>query len=287
MLERAQTLYEEMDRRRSVRMFLPDPVPRELVELAIMTASTAPSGAHRQPWKFVLAGDAGIKRQIRQAAEEEERNNYEGGRLPAHWREAIEPLGTGAAKPYLETVPWLVVLFEERHGFNPDGTIRHNYYGKESVGIAAGLFITALHHMGLATLTHTPSPMAFLSRLLGRPDNERPFCLFPVGYPDPECLVPDLQRKPLQRGDGGAETLIGLGSRMSGFPVVHSPAPAFTWAMPRGRGCARQPGKARRKAPGPPPTPGTDRHDPPAERGHYHRQAIPTAEADTHNSQSL
>lgn len=197
MRERALDLYEEMDRRRSVRMFAPDPVPLEVVELAIRTASTAPSGAHRQPWRFVVIGDPEVKRQIRQAAEIEEQANYEGGRMPAHWREAVAPLGTDANKSYLETAPWLVVLFEERHGYNPDGSIRHNYYVKESVGIAAGLFIASLHHMGLATLTHTPSPMAFLTRILGRPQNERPFCLFPVGYPDPECVVPDLSRKPL------------------------------------------------------------------------------------------
>jgi iodotyrosine deiodinase len=197
MADKALLLYEEMSRRRSVRMFAPDPVPRELIELAVMTASTAPSGAHRQPWRFVVTGDPGVKRQIREAAEVEERANYEGGRMPDHWREAVAPLGTDSDKSYLETAPWLVVLFEERHGYNPDGSIRHNYYVKESVGIAAGLFIAALHHMGLATLTHTPSPMAFLTRVLGRPHNERPFCLFPVGYPDPDCVVPDLTRKGL------------------------------------------------------------------------------------------
>ena len=198
MMEQARLLFEEMSRRRSVRMFAPDPVPRELIELAIMTASTAPSGAHRQPWKFVLVGDPEVKSQIRHAAEIEEKANYEGGRMPDHWREAVAPLGTDANKSYLETAPWLVVLFEERHGYNRDGSIRHNYYVKESVGIAAGLFIASLHHMGLATLTHTPSPMAFLTQVLRRPRNERPFCLFPVGYPDPECVVPDLKRKTLE-----------------------------------------------------------------------------------------
>lgn len=199
MLERARQFYTEMDRRRSVRMFSAQPVAKELVELAVMTASTAPSGAHRQPWKFVVTGDSGLKRRIRVAAEEEERTNYEGGRLPAHWLEAVEPLGTDADKSYLETVPWIVVLFEERHGYQPDGSIRHNYYVKESVGIAAGLFLAAIHHMGLATLTHTPSPMAFLSTVLGRPKNERPFCLFPVGSPADGCVVPDLFRKALDQ----------------------------------------------------------------------------------------
>ncbi len=196
-LNRAVSFFEEMDRRRSVREFSDEPVPRRLVELAIQTASTAPSGAHRQPWTFVLTGDAGIKTAIREAAEDEERENYEGGRIPPHWREALEPLGTDWRKPFLEAVPWIVVLFEQRYGINPDGSQRHNFYVKESVGIAAGIFVAALHHMGLATLTHTPSPMAFLTRVLGRPENERPFCLFPIGYPAEDCTVPDLTRKPL------------------------------------------------------------------------------------------
>lgn len=196
-LARAKAFYEEMDSRRSVRHFSERPVPRELIELAVATASTAPSGAHRQPWTFVLVDDGATKREIRIAAEEEERQNYEGGRMPPHWREALEPLGTDWRKPYLETVPWIVVLFEQRHGVREDGSIEHNFYVKESVGIAAGLFVTALHHVGLATLTHTPSPMAFLRTLLERPERERPFCLFPIGYPADECRVPDLRRKPL------------------------------------------------------------------------------------------
>lgn len=196
-LSRADSFYDEMDRRRSVRFFSDEPVPRHLIEQAIRTASTAPSGAHRQPWRFVVTGDPEVKRRIMEAAEEEERTNYEGGRLPEHWREALEPLGTDWHKPFLETVPWIVVMFEERYGVKPDGSKRHNFYVKESCGIAAGIFIAALHHMGLATLTHTPSPMAFLTRLLGRPDNERPFCMFPIGYPAEDCVVPDLRRKPL------------------------------------------------------------------------------------------
>lgn len=198
-IARADSFYEEMDRRRSVRFFSDAPVPRHLIEQAIRTASTAPSGAHRQPWRFVVTGDPEIKRQIRQAAEEEERINYEGGRLPEHWREALEPLGTDWHKGFLETVPWVVVMFEERYGVDEDGSRRHNFYVKESCGIAAGLFIAALHHMGLATLTHTPSPMAFLTKLLGRPENERPFCMFPIGYPADDCVVPDLRRKPLDQ----------------------------------------------------------------------------------------
>ena len=196
-LQKAEDFYQEMDRRRSVRFFSDDPVPRELVELAIKTASTAPSGAHKQPWTFALTSDPDIKRQIRLAAEDEERINYEGGRLPAHWREDLEPLGTDWRKPFIETVPWVVVLFEQRFGLGPDGERRHHYYVKESVGISAGIFIAALHHMGLATLTHTPSPMKFLTKLLGRPNSERPFVLFPIGYPASDCVVPDLKRKPL------------------------------------------------------------------------------------------
>lgn len=194
---RADSFYEEMDRRRSVRFFAEDAVPRHLVEQAIRTASTAPSGAHRQPWTFVLTGDPEVKRQIREAAEEEERINYEGGRLPDHWREALEPLGTDWRKEFLETVPWIVVLFEQRYGLDESGEKLHHFYVKESCGIAAGIFIAALHHMGLATLTHTPSPMAFLTKLLGRPANERPFCMFPIGYPADDCVVPDLRRKSL------------------------------------------------------------------------------------------
>ncbi len=199
MTRRASEFYSEMAQRRSVRTFSADPVPLPLVERAVHAASTAPSGAHRQPWTFVVVGDPATKRSIRQAAEDEERENYEGGRLPDHWRGALEPLGTDWRKQYLETVPWIVVLFEQRYGVDDAGARIHHFYVKESVGIAAGIFITALHHIGLATLTHTPSPMAFLSRLLGRPENERPFCLFPVGYPAADCEVPDLSRKPLDQ----------------------------------------------------------------------------------------
>ena len=197
MLERARAFQEELDRRRSVREFSSDPVPRELIEIAIRSASTAPSGAHRQPWRFVVVGDPAVKREIRVAAEEEERESYLGGRMPPEWLEALAPLGTSWEKPFLETVPWLVVVFEEMFQLLPDGSKRKNYYPKESVGIACGLFLAALHHMGLATLTHTPSPMAFLSRILGRPANEKPFILFPVGYPAAGAEVPDLRRKSL------------------------------------------------------------------------------------------
>ena len=196
-LARGRALFAEMDARRSVRFFTSEPVPREAIELAIRTASTAPSGAHRQPWTFVAISDPALQREIRIAAEAEERESYLGGRMPAEWLEALAPIGTTWEKPFLETVPWLVVVFEELYGLAPDGTKRKNYYPKESVGIACGLFIAALHRMGLATLTHTPSPMAFLSRILGRPANEKLFILFPVGYPAPDATVPDLKRKTL------------------------------------------------------------------------------------------
>jgi nitroreductase len=197
-LRRARDFHAEMEGRRSVRFFSPEPVPRELIEIAIRTASTAPSGAHRQPWRFVVVGDPDLKREIRAAAESEEYESYIGGRMPAEWLEALAPLGTSWEKPFLETVPWLVVVFEELYGLDAEGRKRKNYYPKESVGIACGLFIAALHHMGLATLTHTPSPMAFLSRLLDRPANEKPFILFPVGYPAADAEVPDLKRKALE-----------------------------------------------------------------------------------------
>lgn len=194
--QRAADFYALMDRRRSVREFTDQPVPREWVETAIRTASTAPSGAHRQPWKFVAISDPEIKRRIRIAAEEEEKNTYE-NRMSDEWREALAPLGTDWRKPFLEVVPWIVVVFEELYAVEPDGSKRKNYYVPQSVGLACGLFIASLHSMGLATLTHTPSPMGFLSEILGRPKNEKPYILFPIGYPADGATVPDLTRKPL------------------------------------------------------------------------------------------
>jgi nitroreductase len=197
MRRRAEAFYAEMNARRSVRHFSPDPVPRELIETAIRTASTAPSGAHRQPWKFVAVSDPAVKRKIRIAAETEEKESYE-RRMPDEWLEALEPLGTTWEKPFLEIVPWIVVVFEERHGVKPDGGVKKHYYVRESVGIACGLFIAALHRMGLATLTHTPSPMKFLSEILNRPANETPYILFPIGFPAEGCQVPSLKRKSLE-----------------------------------------------------------------------------------------
>jgi len=194
---RGRDFLDLMDARRSIREFSDEPVPRELIEVAVATANTAPSGAHQQPWTFVAVSDPEVKHRIRIAAEEEERENYEGGRLPDAWREAIAPLGTTSDKAFLDIVPWIVVVFAQKSTPMADGTLRKNYYVNESVGIACGLFIASLHSMGLATLTHTPNPMGFLTQILGRPATERPYILFPVGYPAPGCEVPDLARKPL------------------------------------------------------------------------------------------
>jgi len=194
---RADEFHQLMDARRSVRMFDDRPIPRDLIETAIMTASTAPSGAHMQPWTFVAIADPALKKQIREAAEEEERINYLDNRMNDEWQEALAPLGTDHHKEFLEIAPWIVVLFEQRYGQRADGSKRTHYYVKESVGIAAGMFVTAIHQMGLVTLPHTPSPMAFLRRVLDRPETERPFVLFPVGHPLPGVRVPDLARKPI------------------------------------------------------------------------------------------
>ncbi|MEM1041478.1 MAG: nitroreductase family protein [Bacteroidota bacterium] len=193
---RAEAFFQEMDRRRSVRDFTDRPVPRRLIELAIQTAGTAPSGAHKQPWTFVAVSDPGMKRRIREAAEEEERSFY-AERASPEWLDALAPIGTDWEKPFLETVPWIVVLFAQSTGLDAAGEKEKHYYVQESCGIAAGLFIAALHRMGLATLTHTPSPMRFLSDLLGRPSRERPYILFPVGYPAEDATVPDFGRKTL------------------------------------------------------------------------------------------
>jgi nitroreductase len=194
---RAESFYREMRRRRTTRQFSTEPVPRELIESAIRTAGTAPSGAHQQPWTFVAVADPGLKRQIREAAEREEHEFYH-GRAPAEWLEALAPLGTDEHKTHLTDAPWVVVLFRQVHGVRPDGSKRTHYYTQESCGIAAGFFIAAVHLMGLVTLTHTPNPMGFLGELLGRPDHERAMLVMPVGYPAPDAEVPDLQRKALE-----------------------------------------------------------------------------------------
>ena len=196
-LTRARSFFDEMNQRRTTRHFASEPVPRELIELAIRTAGTAPSGAHQQPWTFVAVSDAVLKRRIREAAEEEERANYT-GRMPPDWLKAVAPLGTDKHKPHLTDAPWVVVVFRHIFGLEADGSKRTYYYTQESCGIAVGLFISAIHHMGLVTLTHTPSPMGFLATLLERPENEKAFLLMPVGYPASDARVPDLRRRTLE-----------------------------------------------------------------------------------------
>lgn len=194
-LARAEELLHELTARRSCRFFSAEPVPRDLIERVIGVAHTAPSGANRKPWRFVVVDDPELKRAIRAAAEKEERENYD-RRFPQEWLDALKPIGTDANKPFLEIAPFLVVLFRI-DWVSIDGQRVHNYYPSESTGIAAGMFLMACQQVGLATLTHTPSPMGFLRDLLGRPANEKPYLLIPVGYPDADCEVPDLPKKPL------------------------------------------------------------------------------------------
>lgn len=195
MEARARAFYEEMRLRRTVRDFSDRPVDRAVLEWAVAAAGTAPSGAHKQPWKFVLVGDAPRKAAIREAAETEERENYE-RRMPAEWLADLAPFGTDWHKPFLTTCPWLLVVFAETYGRTEIGKSKH-YYVTESVGIATGMLLAALHRAGLATLTHTPSPMGFLNEVLDRPENERAFLLIALGYPAESCRVPNLKRKTL------------------------------------------------------------------------------------------
>jgi iodotyrosine deiodinase len=196
MAARARDFAEEMSRRRTVREFSHRAVPRGLIEDCLRAAGTAPSGANQQPWHFVAVSDAGIKRRIREAAEAEEREFY-AHRAPPEWLEVLRPLGTDANKPFLEVAPWLIAVFIRRFERLPDGSKRKHYYTDESVGLATGLLLAAVHHAGLVALTHTPSPMKFLNEILGRPKElERPFLLLVVGYPAPEAEVPDIARRP-------------------------------------------------------------------------------------------
>ncbi len=197
MLQRARGFFDEMNARRTTRHFSAEPVARELIEYAIRTAGTAPSGAHQQPWTFVAIADAVTKAAIREAAERAEYDFYH-GRAPREWLDALAPLGTDEHKAHLTDAPWVVVLFRHAHGVDADGAKRNYYYTQESCGIAAGLFMAAIHHAGLVTLTHTPSPMGFLSGALNRPSHEKAFLVMPVGYPAPDARVPDLSRKPLE-----------------------------------------------------------------------------------------
>lgn len=193
-LERARALRELLAGRRTVRDFSARPVPAEIIRECVITAGQAPSGANRQPWHFEVVGDPVLKRRIREAAEAEEQEFY-GQRAPEDWLEALAPLGTDADKPFLETAPWLIAIFEQRHGLDADGQKIKHYYTKESVGLATGFLIAALHNAGLASLTHTPSPMGFLNEILERPASEKPFLLLVVGYPAEGAEVPDIQRK--------------------------------------------------------------------------------------------
>jgi nitroreductase len=196
MIRRAAEFYDDLRRRRTVRDFAERPVPREIIEDCLRAAGTAPSGANLQPWHFVAVSDPGIKARIRVAAEKEEREFY-GGRAPQEWLDALAPLGTRPEKPFLETAPYLIAIFVQRYGLEGDGAQVKHYYAMESVGIATGMLITAIHHAGLASLTHTPSPMKFLNDILERPENERPFLLLVVGYPAPDAKVPEISRKDL------------------------------------------------------------------------------------------
>jgi nitroreductase len=196
MAERAADCAREVARRRSVRDFSARPVPCAVIEDCLRAAGSAPSGANMQPWHFVVVSDPAVKRRVREAAEAEERAFY-AGRAPDEWLAALAPLGTDWQKPFLEVAPYLIAVFAQAHGFGADGQKINHYYVQESVGIAVGFLIAALHHAGLATLTHTPSPMGFLRELLGRPVNERPYVLLVVGYPAPGAQVPDIQRKAL------------------------------------------------------------------------------------------
>jgi len=196
IVSRLREEYELANSRRTVRMFSEEPVPREAIEHALLIAGTAPSGAHRQPWHFVAINDPETKRQLRARVEEEERVFYEKRATP-EWLEALRPLGTDFVKEHITTAPWVIVVFREDFGFTADGRRIKNYYMTESVGIAVGFLIQALHRAGLATLTHTPAPMTFLREICGRPANEKPFVLMPVGYPHENAEVPDLARKSL------------------------------------------------------------------------------------------
>lgn len=196
MLLRSEKHFEYYDKRRTVREFSDKAIPEEVLENIILSASTAPSGAHKQPWTFCIVTNPGIKKQIREAAEKEEFDSYN-GRMPGEWLEDLAPLGTDWKKPFLETAPALIIIFKRSYEFVNDKK-KNNYYVSESVGIACGYLLEAIHYCGLVALTHTPSPMNFLSKVLNRPENEKPYLLVPVGYPLETTMVPDIHRKPLE-----------------------------------------------------------------------------------------
>jgi len=194
MIQRSQEFLTWADQRRSVRDFSSKAVPKEVMENILMAASTAPSGAHKQPWKFCLISNAELKSKLRALAEEEERKSYE-GRMSESWLKDLEPLGTNAIKDFIDVAPWIVVVLKKAYDFGEDGTKKNNYYVSESVGLASGFLLMAIHNAGLVALTHTPSPMNFIAKALNRPENERPFLLLPVGFPAKDAKVPDLVRK--------------------------------------------------------------------------------------------
>ncbi|MFZ1798427.1 MAG: nitroreductase family protein [Chitinophagaceae bacterium] len=197
MEKRSSAFLKWMNERRTVREFSEKQIPQKVIDDILLTASSAPSGAHRQPWFFCAVKDPGIKKIIRTEAEKEEYESYH-GRMPAEWLDALKPLGTDWEKPFLETAPWLIVVFKRSYEYGDNKKKLTNYYVSESVGIACGFLLTAIHHAGLAALTHTPSPMNFLAKILNRPENEKPYLLIPVGYAADDCYVPDLRRKSLE-----------------------------------------------------------------------------------------
>lgn len=196
-LKRSESFYQWMNKRRTVRDFSDQPIPKKIIENIIMTASTAPSGAHKQPWTFCVVSDPAIKTQIRKAAEEEEYKSYH-SRMPPEWLDDLKPLQTDWHKPFLEIAPCLIIVFKKAYDLSPEGKKKTNYYVADSVGLACGFLLAAIHHAGLVALTHTPSPMNFLTKLLKRPENEKPFLLIPIGYSTADTYVPNLKRKPLE-----------------------------------------------------------------------------------------
>lgn len=194
MLERSESFFRWADKRRSVRDFSDKPVPKEVMENLIMTASTAPSGAHKQPWTFCLISNSELKSKLRELAEEEEKKSY-GGRMSEQWLKDLEPLGTDWVKEFIDVAPWIVIVMKRAYEEGEDGSKMNNYYVNESVGLASGFLLMAIHNAGLVALTHTPSPMNFITKVLDRPENERPFLLIPVGHPAEDAKVPSLERK--------------------------------------------------------------------------------------------
>jgi nitroreductase len=201
LISKSESFYKWLDERRSVRDYSDKRVPKEVIENIINSASTAPSGAHKQPWTFCAISNPLIKSQIRKEAEIEEKESYD-SRMSDRWKKDLKPLGTTMSKPFLEIAPWLIVVFKKAYNLDENGKKQNNYYVNESVGIACGMLISAIHNAGLVTLTHTPSPMSFLSKILNRPSNERAFLLLPVGYPKFPTYVPDIKRKSLSKISG-------------------------------------------------------------------------------------